>query len=137
MEEASRKNQQLDFTHALEVDFFTVDRKLLHNILVNLVSNAIKYSPENSTIKINGITENGHLVVSVSDQGIGISEEDQRHLFERFYRASNTTSIQGTGLGLHIVRRYLDLMGGEVLLKSKLNEGTTITISIPQPKERI
>ena len=69
--------------------------------------------------------------VSVTDQGIGISQEDQVHLFSSFFRGANATNIQGTGLGLHIVKRYADLLGGEVSLQSELNKGTTINFIIP------
>jgi len=133
MGQASRKNQQLNIVSSLEGEYINVDRKLLRNILVNLISNAIKYSPENSTIKVHCSNDAGGLLIAVSDEGIGISEEDQQHLFERFYRASNTANIQGTGLGLHITGRYLDLMGGHITVRSKLNEGATITVHIPQP----
>ena len=107
------------------------DKKLLHNILINLISNAIKFSEEGKKISINGKSADGKAIISVCDQGIGISEDDQQHLFSTFFRAGNATNIQGTGLGLHIVKRYVDLLHGEVELKSTLNAGTTITFSIP------
>ena len=69
--------------------------------------------------------------ISVKDEGIGISNDDQQHLFSSFFRGANATNIQGTGLGLHIVKRYIDLLGGEVELKSKLNSGTIVNFSIP------
>jgi PAS domain S-box-containing protein len=107
------------------------DKKLFRNILINLISNAIKFSDEEKVISIAGEVKQERAVISVADQGIGISEEDQEHLFSSFFRAANATNIQGTGLGLHIVQRYVDLLGGEVALKSELNRGTTITFSIP------
>jgi len=67
----------------------------------------------------------------VQDQGIGISDDDQKHLFERFYRGKNAFYIQGTGLGLHIVGNYVDIMNGHLKLISKLNEGTRIEITFP------
>jgi signal transduction histidine kinase len=70
--------------------------------------------------------------VAVKDSGIGISEEDQQHLFERFFRAKNAVNIQGTGLGLHIISKYLELMNGYIDIKSKLNEGSVFTFTIPQ-----
>jgi signal transduction histidine kinase len=72
-------------------------------------------------------------MITVTDSGIGISDEDQQHLFERFFRAKNAINIQGTGLGLHIVTKYLELMNGRIEMCSKLNEGSTFTIYIPQP----
>ena len=107
------------------------DKKLFRNVLINLVSNAIKFSEEGKPITIKGNIESDKAVVSVSDEGIGISEEDQPHLFSSFFRAANATNIQGTGLGLHIVKRYVELLNGEIDLKSQLNKGTTITFSIP------
>ncbi len=71
------------------------------------------------------------MVVSVKDQGIGISEEDQQHLFSSFYRGKNAINIQGTGLGLHIVKGYIELLQGTINLHSVLDEGTTITIDLP------
>jgi signal transduction histidine kinase len=99
---------------------------------MNLLSNAIKFTNERSTITISSWITNEELVISVTDYGIGISEEDQQHLFERFFRAKNASNIQGTGLGLHIVAKYLELMNGKIEMESKLNEGSTFTIYIPQ-----
>jgi len=127
----SQKEQRIDLIFKLQQNVFNVDRKLLRNIMLNLISNAIKYSPEKSMINILCSDETAGLQISVRDQGIGISLEEQDHLFERFFRAGNALNIQGTGLGLHIIKRYLDLMGGDIRLTSKLNEGTLITIYIP------
>jgi len=107
------------------------DKKLFRNILLNLISNAIKFSDEGKAIAIAVKVMDDKAVISVADKGIGISKEDQEHLFSSFFRAANATNIQGTGLGLHIVKRYVDLLGGEVALQSELNKGTTITFSIP------
>jgi signal transduction histidine kinase len=75
--------------------------------------------------------KNGKLHIAVKDNGIGMSLEDQKHLFERFFRAKNAASIQGTGLGLNIVRKYVELMEGEIAFKSELNAGTTFTVKFP------
>lgn len=107
------------------------DKKLLRNILINLLSNAAKFSQEDSPIEISVKSDLQQTMLTVKDHGIGISEKDQEHLFNMFYRASNVTNIQGTGLGLHIVKRYLDLMNGTVNLRSKLGKGTAITITFP------
>ena len=107
------------------------DKKLLRNILINLVSNAAKFSEEDTPITISANSDGEKNAITVSDKGIGISEEDQEHLFSSFYRASNVTNIQGTGLGLHIVKRYLDLINGTVNLQSTLGKGTSITITFP------
>ncbi|WP_430902465.1 PAS domain-containing sensor histidine kinase [Paraflavitalea sp. sgz302552] len=107
------------------------DKKLVKNILINLISNAIKFSNPNSTVTIGAFVKDQQLHLSVADQGIGISKEDQQHLFTSFFRGRNVENIQGTGLGLHIVKRYVDLLKGEVQLESELEKGTTIRIIIP------
>ena len=108
-----------------------LDASLLHKILVNLLSNALKYSGENTTVTVRASGQRQRLTLSVQDQGVGISREDQEHLFERFFRARNVTNVPGTGLGLYIIARYLELMGGTIALQSALNQGTTVTIVIP------
>jgi PAS domain S-box-containing protein len=123
--------QNLEYSHKGETMVFS-DPKLLRNILINLCSNAIKFTTENKIIKIKTWQTLNEIGLEVADQGIGISEEDQKHLFERFYRGKNVTNIQGTGLGLHIVGNYVDLLKGHITLKSDLNIGTTITILFPK-----
>ncbi|MDB5241134.1 MAG: sensor signal transduction histidine kinase [Spirosoma sp.] len=108
-----------------------LDPSLLRKVLINLLSNALKYSPLGSTVTIAGSCANGQLVLSIRDQGIGISQEDKEHLFDRFFRGHNVANIPGTGLGLHIVARYIDLMGGTLALQSELNQGTTVTLTLP------
>lgn len=109
-----------------------VDKRLLGQIMTNLLSNALKFSPEGKPIMLECRLADNGLVVVIKDSGIGISEEDQRHLFERFFRAKNALNIQGTGLGLNIVAKYLELMNGRIKCESKLNVGTTFTVYIPQ-----
>ena len=112
-------------------EIINADKKLLRNILINLLSNASKFSNEDAVITIITKCNNEKSSISVIDKGIGIAEKDQEHLFTMFYRASNVTNIQGTGLGLHIVKRYIDLMNGTVNLQSALGRGTMITITFP------
>ncbi len=109
-----------------------IDKKILKNILFNLISNSIKFSDEAGVIEITTHVSNSSVKIAVKDNGIGISKEDQEHLFERFFRGHNATHIQGTGLGLNIVARYVELMNGTMDLESKENNGTTFTIIIPQ-----
>lgn len=113
-------------------DIGSVDKKLLKNVLFNLISNAIKFSPDGGAIEIDSQLSNYSLKVSVKDNGIGISKEDQKHLFERFFRGHNATHIQGTGLGLNIVAKYAEFMNGTINFESEENKGTTFTIIIPQ-----
>ncbi len=107
------------------------DKKLFKNILINLIGNAIKFSDEEKMISVKGRTAGDKALISVTDQGIGISEDDQLHLFSSFFRGGNATNIQGTGMGLHIVRRYVEILGGQIQIQSKLNQGTTVTFAIP------
>lgn len=113
------------------VNDVVTDKKMLKNILINLIGNAIKFSDAGKPITIAASTANGQLILMVSDQGIGISKDDQQHLFTSFFRAANSVNIQGTGLGLHIVKRYVDLLEGTILVESELNKGTSTTVSLP------
>ncbi|QMW00879.1 PAS domain-containing sensor histidine kinase [Spirosoma foliorum] len=107
------------------------DPSLLRKILVNLLSNAIKYSSDNQSIFVSAQCRETDLTITIQDKGIGISADDQKHLFERFFRAKNATNFAGTGLGLHIVARYLELLNGTIELASQLGEGTTVTLFLP------
>jgi PAS domain S-box-containing protein len=125
-----KKNQQIEYEHSGK-EIIESDKKLIKNIMINLISNAIKFSDEGRSIHVHSIVKDEEAIISVRDEGIGISQEDQAHLFSSFFRGKNALNIQGTGLGLHIVKRYLDLLGGEVNLKSELGKGTIITFTIP------
>jgi PAS domain S-box-containing protein len=111
-------------THAL------IDKQMLRNILLNLGSNAIKFSPENKAIEVYTKVTPKEIIIKVTDHGMGIPKEEQTHLFERFFRAKNVTNIQGTGLGLNIVTKYLEAMNGRIEFESELNKGTTFTATI-------
>lgn len=113
---------------------FNSDEQLLKNILINLVSNALKYSEERVTITLSKLSAGG-IKLEVEDRGIGIPKADQTKMFDRFFRAGNVTNIEGTGLGLNIVIKYLDLLGGNLSFKSEENKGTVFTVEIPEYKE--
>lgn len=106
-----------------------LDPSLIKHIVMNLVSNASKFSPANGLIYIKTITTDSQIILSVKDEGMGISKDDQQHLMERFFRATNASSIQGTGLGLHIVSKYAELMNGTVNCISELDKGTEFIIT--------
>ena len=108
-----------------------LDKKLLKLILFNLISNASKYADEDTEIVCDVSINKNKLIISITDKGIGIPEEEQIHLFDRFFRASNATAIKGTGLGLHIVKRYAELMGGEITFESHLSKGSTFSVIFP------
>lgn len=125
-----KHDQNILYHHEGSAEVYS-DKKLLKNILINLITNAIKFSGDGASIQVNSDVQNGQAKISVADKGIGISEEDQEHLFSSFFRGKNAINIQGTGLGLHIVKRYINLLDGTVRLESRLNEGTTISFSMP------
>lgn len=108
-----------------------LDKKLLRHILTNLISNALKYSPGQAEIWLELAHEEQWAVIKVRDKGIGIPEEDMKHLFEPFHRAANAGEIGGTGLGLNIVKNFVELQGGQVRVESQLDAGTTVTVSFP------
>lgn len=121
--------QIVNYTHTGEQDV-VLDKKILRNIITNLVSNAIKYSEKD--IELSSSCEKGQVCISVEDKGIGIPEEEQADLFNKFFRAKNAANIQGTGLGLNIVERYIELLEGTIEFESKLGKGTIFRIKFPQ-----
>ncbi|MEO7800576.1 MAG: PAS domain S-box protein [Ginsengibacter sp.] len=123
-----KNKQSIYYQHAGQQNV-TLDASLLKHILMNLISNASKFSPEGAPIEIKTFCADHHLSLSVQDHGIGISVEDQKHLTERFFRGTNAGNIQGTGLGLHIVSKYAELMNGVVDYKSELEKGTEFIIT--------
>ena len=128
MNQIIKPNQELVYTHTGS-ELVTLDPSLLRNIIINLISNAAKFTDEKGSIKIKSAFINNTITISVKDNGIGISEEDQKHLFERFFRGANVANIQGTGLGLHIVYKYAELMNGNIEFYSKLEEGTEFIVT--------
>lgn len=126
-----KKDQYISLSFTGEPSIHS-DRKLLKNIIINLITNAAKFSAEASEIKVAVDHTSVKLIISVTDSGIGIPKEDQDHLFSSFFRGANAINIAGTGLGLHIVKRYTDLLGGTVDIQSELNKGTTVTITLPE-----
>ncbi len=107
------------------------DKRLVKHTLINLISNAIKFSEAGKMIQVSAYHDESDLVLKVRDEGIGIAREDQEYLFESFFRARNAFNIQGTGLGLHIVKRYISLLGGSIQFESELDKGTTVTVKVP------
>ncbi len=130
--ELIKKPAQVIHYHHSGNEAATLNEKLLKKILCNLISNAIKFSPEEEKIEINSKIENQQLTISIKDNGIGISQENQIRLFERFYRADNASLIQGTGLGLSIVSKYTRAMNGQIEVLSAIDQGTLFTLSFPQ-----
>src|SRR5690606_38653412 len=128
----AKPGQEIRFDHSGPERIVFQDRGMLANVISNLVGNAIKYSPENRPIRLLTHLENGLLKITVEDQGIGIPVEDQQHMFERFFRASNAFTVQGTALGISILSRYLDFLGRSNGFISEPGQGTTFTVQLPQ-----
>jgi two-component system sensor kinase FixL len=131
MQALAKDNQNIIYQHTGVNNQLNSDQGMLKKCIVNLISNAIKYSGENTFIDFTTEIDQENCIIKVEDNGIGIPETDHKHLFEAFFRAHNTGTIPGTGLGLNIVGRYTDLMNGTIQFKSKVNEGTLFTITFP------
>ena len=123
-----KKQQKIHYEHKGNTTVL-LDTSLLKHIVMNLISNASKFSSETSAIEIKTTGHEHHVILSVKDHGIGISKEDQKHLMERFFRGTNASNIQGTGLGLHIVSKYAELINGKVECKSELEKGTEFIVT--------
>nr|MBK9652850.1 PAS domain-containing sensor histidine kinase [Bacteroidota bacterium] len=128
-----KDGQDVNYTHQGEKLIYS-DKKLIRNVIINLVSNAIKFSPEDSQIEIATAVNDAQVIIKIKDNGMGISKEDKTHLFERFFRGQNATNIQGTGLGLNIVANYVELLNGFIELESELDLGTEFIITLPNKK---
>jgi two-component system sensor kinase FixL len=131
MQVLAKQNQNIIYQHTGTKSTIRLDQNLLKNCIINLVNNAIKYSGENTFIGFTTEINERECIITVSDNGIGIPDTDQKHLFEAFFRAHNTGTIPGTGLGLNIVARYTNLMNGSINFKSEVNQGTLFTITFP------
>ena len=130
MQSVSKDGQQILHQHTGTQKVF-LDKKLLTNILHNLLSNAIKYSKENQLIHLKSEVKEKEILLEIKDEGIGIPQEEQKQIFGQFFRANNVNNIQGTGLGLNIVKKYVELMDGSIYFDSKENEGTSFFITFP------
>lgn len=122
------KNKQ-SFRHHHEGSVFCwSDSAILHNILTNLISNAIKYTPEGASIVVETRNDENTTIIKVIDNGPGLPESEQKHLFDRFYRASNAVNIKGTGLGLYIVKRYAEMLNGIAGFDSTPGQGSSFWV---------
>lgn len=130
MEGISKEHQIIDYQHSGQPEV-VLDPSLLKHIVMNLLGNAIKFTGAEGTINVRTYRDEEQFKLVVADNGIGMSEEDQQHLFERFYRGANVSNIQGTGLGLHIVSKYSELMNGSISCESELGVGTTFIVTFP------
>jgi PAS domain S-box-containing protein len=131
METVLKRGQKISFELSGDSKVINTDKKHVRNILINLISNAIKYSAEDKPIAIKLEFESTKTTVEIIDAGIGIPLNEQKHLFERFFRAKNAVNIQGTGLGLNIVKKYIEMLNGSISFETKENVGTRFKITLP------
>lgn len=127
-----KPGQHIELIHEHSRESVGLDAQILKNILLNLLSNAIKYSPPESVIELHTTIQGKDIKIHVKDHGIGIPATEQKHLFERFFRAQNVVNIQGTGLGLNIVQRYVNLLSGSINFESVEGEGTTFYVQFQE-----
>ena len=130
---AAEKNITLTLEPLPELPLVPANRQAMEEVVSNLIHNALKYSPENSTITLRAREENGYFRLDVEDTGFGISKEDQEKIFTRFYRVKdeNTRKIHGTGLGLPIVKSIVEAHHGGIRVQSSPGKGSTFTVHIP------
>jgi PAS domain S-box-containing protein len=125
-----KQGQRINFIREGE-NLILQDKRILRNIILNLLTNSIKYSDEHKEIHLLIQMLDNSISICVKDEGIGIPEEEQKNLFTKFFRAKNAANVQGTGLGLTIIKRYVELLEGTIVFTSAPNKGTTFTIQIP------
>ncbi|MFB2878986.1 PAS domain S-box protein [Floridanema aerugineum] len=125
------KTHTINFSAKCEHTNACLDKKLLRYILVNLLSNAINYSPEGGEIQFDLITEGKEIILRIEDSGIGILPKEQAHIFEWFYRGSNVGKVEGIGLGLSVVKQCVELHKGNIAIESEVGIGTTVTVTLP------
>lgn len=126
-----KDGQSIEYPSDIDDIVVEFDEKILELILTNLINNAIKYSSENCTIYVTVETKKKHLIISVKDEGIGIPEKEQKHIFNRYFRAENALISAGTGIGLNIIKSHLDNLDGKITFSSIENKGSTFVVSIP------
>ncbi len=131
----TNNSHEIDFSLSSNIKYVSTDEKLLRNIFINLLNNAIKFSPEKNEVKFDVTYLNGLMTVIVQDWGIGISDEDSEKVYEAFHRSDSVAGIHGTGLGLSIVKKAVELQNGIIKHESKLNQGTIFTVKIPLEHE--
>ena len=127
-----KNGQHIEYPENIDSIFIDFDEKILALILTNLIHNAIKYSSEDSTIYLSAKEEENALRIAVRDDGIGIPENEQKYVFNRYFRAENALLNQGTGIGLNIVKTHLENLGGSITFISTQAKGSEFTVIIPK-----
>ena len=129
---AEEKQISLTLSGTTDKDKYVMgNEQMINQVFYNLIYNALLYTPENGSVKVNCFNKHNRCVVKISDTGVGISKENLKHIFEPFYRADNSRTISGSGLGLSIVKSYVDLHLGAISIESEVNKGTNATVELP------
>ena len=128
------ENKWTDKDIELEIDLENIqyqgNSSLMYQVWVNLIDNAIKFSPKGGKIEIKLYEEQGNIIFSIKDNGVGISEEEQKKIFEKFYKSDKSRNSEGNGLGLSIVKRIVEIHKGKIILESNVGVGTNIIIKL-------
>lgn len=127
-------NKNITMDLSLKEVEINADEDMMSQVFINLINNSVKFTPEGGSVKVDLYKEGDIIKFKITDSGIGIDEEDQKHIFERFFKGdkSRGPSIKGSGLGLSIVKKIIDLQHGTIHVQSKLGKGTTFTVSLPR-----
>ncbi len=131
MQQIARRGQTIEYSHRGD-KLLRCDPVLMRKITLNLLSNAVKYSHKNGVIELLTVSLDNHFMIEVKNQGIGIPIAEQKELFKRFFRAGNVSNIEGTGLGLNIVKKYVELLNGKISFVSEPEKETIFTVQIPK-----
>jgi signal transduction histidine kinase len=132
MEAAKKDGQGIEYVHSGDQAMARLDHHLLWSIVTNLLSNSLKYSKPGHQVTITSEISDDFITIKVKDTGIGIPDDEHKYIFGRFYRARNAVNYEGTGLGLHIVQKYVNLVRGTIVFESELDKGTLFTVTIPK-----
>lgn len=126
-----KEGQIINYPEGIDDIEINFDEKVLELVLTNLVNNAIKYSPEETSIDILVLPKGKNIIIKISDEGIGIPKKEQKFIFKRYFRAENALLNQGTGIGLNIAKSHLENLGGDITFESEEDKGSTFAIEIP------
>lgn len=128
------ENKWIEKDIELEIDLENIQYRgnpsLMYQVWINLIDNAIKFSPRGGTVEVKLYEEQGNIIFSIKDNGVGISKEDQKKIFDKFYKSDKSRNTDGNGLGLSIVKRIIEIHKGQILLESSINMGTSIMVKL-------
>ena len=128
------ENKWVEKDIELEIDLENIQYRgnpsLMYQVWINLIDNAIKFSPKGGTVEVKLYEEQGNIIFSIKDNGVGISKEDQKKIFDKFYKSDKSRNTDGNGLGLSIVKRIIEIHKGQILLESSINMGTSIMVKL-------